>query len=189
MKVLFATGNPGKLKEVKAKFAPLGFEVERLVYEYPELQADTLDEVVHHGLSWLYERHRMPIIIDDSGLFIDGLKGFPGVYSAYVYKTLGCRGILRLMSKMLDRRAEFRCCAGYVDSEGNIITRTGICEGQIIYEMRGEGGFGYDPIFVPRGSGQTFAEMPLDQKNSISHRGKAFEALASSLKQKKPKKE
>ena len=61
MKVLFATGNPGKLREVQAKFAPLGFEVEQLADEYPEIQADTLEEVVHGGLKWLWERHKMPI--------------------------------------------------------------------------------------------------------------------------------
>ena len=82
MKLLFATGNPGKLAEVQAKFADMGFEVEQLVDEYPEIQADTLEEVVAEGLRYLFQHHRCPIIIDDSGLFIETLGGFPGVYSA-----------------------------------------------------------------------------------------------------------
>ena len=106
MKVLFATGNPGKLKEVQAKFANLGFEVEQLVDEYPEIQTDTLEDVVEEGLKWLYERHKLPIIIDDSGLFIEALGGFPGVYSAYVFKTLGCDGILKQMEGLENRCVE-----------------------------------------------------------------------------------
>ncbi len=183
MKVLFATGNPGKLREVKAKFAPLGFEVEQLVDEYPELQVDTLEEVVEFGLEWLYGRHKTPIIIDDSGLFIEALGGFPGVYSAFVFKTLGCQGILKQMNGYENRNAEFRCCAGYVDANGNITTRTGISKGYILPEMRGTGGFGYDPIFVPFETCQTFAEMDIDTKNKLSHRARAFEALLDTLKE------
>ncbi len=183
MKVLFATGNPGKLKEVQAKFAPMGFEVEQLVDEYPEIQADTLEEVVHSGLKWLFDRHKTPIIIDDSGLFIEALGGFPGVYSAYVFKTLGCDGILKQMVNIENRKAEFQCCAGYVDANGQIITIMGKSHGNLIHEMRGSGGFGYDPIFVPDEHAQTFAELDIESKNQISHRGRAFEALSKALKE------
>ena len=183
MKVLFATGNPGKLREVQAKFAPLGFEVEQLKDEYPEIQADTLEEVVQEGLKWLYERHKTPIIIDDSGIFIEALAGFPGVYSAYVFKTLKCEGILKQMEYIDNRRAEFRCCAGYVDADGQISFKTGYSQGYIIYEKRGSGGFGYDPIFVPDEFNQTFAELDMESKNKISHRGRAFEELANALKE------
>ena len=183
MKVLFATGNAGKLKEVQAKFAPLGFEVEQLKDEYPEIQADTLEEVVQEGLKWLWERHKLPIIIDDSGLFIEALGGFPGVYSAYVFKTLGCKGILKQMEDLDNRRAEFRCCAGYVNTNGQIIFKTGDSQGSIIHEKRGSEGFGYDPIFMPDEFSQTFAELDMESKNQISHRGRAFEKLASALKE------
>ena len=183
MKVLFATGNPGKLREVQAIFAPLGFDIEQLVDEYPEIQADTLEEVVSEGLKWLWERHKIPIIIDDSGLFIEALAGFPGVYSAYVFKTLGCKGILKQMEDLDNRRAEFRCCAGYVDANGHIILKTGNSQGSIIHEMRGSGGFGYDPIFMPDEYSQTFAELDMESKNKISHRGRAFEELAKALKE------
>lgn len=181
MKILFATGNPGKLKEVKAKFTEIGMEIEQLIDEYPEIQSDGLDKVVECGLDWLWERHKQPIMIDDSGLFIKGLDGFPGVFSAYVFMTLGCEGILKLMDGMEDRSAEFRCCAGYVGPDGKKIIVSGIVEGKIIHEMRGDGGFGYDPVFVPSGFEKTFAQMDLDEKNMMSHRGRAFTGLAARI--------
>jgi XTP/dITP diphosphohydrolase len=181
LRILFETGNLGKLEEVQAIFAELGHDVQQLKDEYPEIQADTLEEVVESGLKWLWERHGVPIMIDDSGLFINCLKGFPGVYSAYVYKTLGCPGILRLMENRDDRSAEFRCCAGYVDQDGKITMRSGISKGIIVGEMRGTGGFGYDPIFLPEKEIKTFAELDLARKNIISHRGRAFGMLAQAM--------
>ena len=185
MKVLFATGNMGKLKEVAAKYKAYDIEVERLDDRYPELQVDTLEEVVEWGLDWLWKRHEKPLMIDDSGLFIDSLKGYPGVYSAYVFKTLGCEGILKLLEGKKDRSAEFRCCAGYIDSKGEKSLVVGNVKGRINNEKRGTGGFGYDPIFVPEGHEKTFAQMSTDEKNSISHRGRAFDLLAEKLKKQK----
>ena len=122
-------------------------------------------------------------MIDDSGLFVEALHGFPGVYSAHAFESLGCRGILRLMEEEVKRVAEFRCCAGYVDEESSKIVVTGKVRGTIIREERGTGGFGFDPIFVPDGHERTFAEMGLEEKNSVSHRGRAFTQLAEALKQ------
>lgn len=181
MKILFETGNSGKLREVRTKFAPLGIEVQQLDDEYPEIQTDSLEDVVRSGLKWLWERHEKPIIIDDSGLFIEALGGFPGVYSAYVFKTLGIDGVLKQMDGLEDRRAEFRCCAGYVDACGRVITRIGKCPGKIMHKKLGSDGFGYDPIFMPDGYSQTFAELDMESKNQISHRGRAFDALASEI--------
>jgi XTP/dITP diphosphohydrolase len=180
---MFVTGNKGKMNEVAALFSQKGHAVEQLDEDCPEMQADTLEEVVEAALAWLWERHRASMMIDDSGLFVKNLKGFPGVYSAYAYKTLGCPGLIKLMNGVNDRAAEFRCCAGFVDSGGNITMRTGACPGQLIGDMRGSGGFGFDPIFMPEGYYKTFAELPLDEKNRISHRGKAFAMLADALKE------
>lgn len=168
---------------MKALFGGLGHDVEQLKDEYPEIQADTLEDVVESGLKWLWERHHVPIIIDDSGLFVNALKGFPGVYSAYVYKTIGYQGVLKLLEGAEDRKAEFRCCAGYVDADGSITTRSGVSAGKIIDEARGTGGFGYDPVFVPEGFDLTFAELELGIKNRISHRGRAFAMLAEAMKE------
>lgn len=181
MRLLFATGNMGKLKEVAERFSAIGIEVEQLEDEYPEVQAHELEDVVRWGLDWLRERHKTALVIDDSGLFIDDLDGFPGVYSAYVFKTLGCKGVLKLLEGRENRQAEFRCCAGYIDQDGRSVIVTGRVSGRIIGEMRGSGGFGYDPIFVPAGEDSTFAEMSVAEKNALSHRGKAFDRLIQEL--------
>ena len=110
-----------------------------------------------------------------------GLGGFPGVYSAYVFKTLGCKGLLKLLEGRENRQAEFRCCAGHIDRGRSVIV-TGRVQGLIIGEMRGSGGFGYDPIFVPAGEDRTFAEMSVAEKNALSHRGKAFDLLIREIK-------
>lgn len=182
MKIYFATGNPGKLKEVSEKFAGIGLEVMQLDDEYPEIQTHRLEEVVRWGLDWLWERHKAPLMIDDSGLFIQAFDAFPGVYSAYVFKALGCEGVLKLMEGVDARQAEFRCCAGYIDGDGQVIL-TGTVKGRIIHEMRGTSGFGYDPIFIPEGQEKTFAQMSVEEKNSMSHRGRAFGLLADKLKE------
>ncbi len=169
------TSNPGKYREYKkiltdSKMHDIG---------YHEIQADTLEEVVEHGLREL--REHAPLIIDDSGLFIDAYKGFPGVYSSYVMNTLGCEGMIKLMDNIEDRKARFECVIGYMDEAGSVMTFKGIVEGKIIHELLGSGGFGYDPIFIPKGYDRTFAQMSTDEKNKISHRGIAMEKLATHI--------
>lgn len=179
--IWFATGNTGKLREVQEKYYKYGIAVEQLNAPYPEIQADTLAEVVESGLNWLWGEHGRPVIIDDSGLFIDSQKGFPGVYSAYVLKTLGCQGIIQLMKGESDTKAHFQCCAGYMNEDGDITIAEGRVDGNLILEMLGDWGFGFDPIFVPAGHDKTFAEMSLSEKNQLSHRARAFEMLAEKL--------
>ena len=181
------TSNPGKLREFKSALQPLGFEVVHLPEEVDEIQADTLQEVVLGCLKELKSRDLQDFVLDDSGLFIDALHGFPGVYSSYVLRTLGCEGILKMMDEVDDRSARFKCTIG-ADIDGiGAFTVSAETEGRILHVKRGKGGFGYDPIFVPDGFQQTFAEMPLEEKNGISHRGKAIRLLASHLKDAKSK--
>ena len=180
--VWFATGNVGKLKEVQKMFSVIGLEVEQLIAPYPELQVDTLREVVEHGLQHLWKEHQKPLMIDDSGLFIDSIQGFPGVYSAYVHRTLGCDGIIRLMEKVENSAAHFQCCAGHIDDKGNITIAEGMVDGHIILEKKGDNGFGYDPIFLPEDHDRTFAQMSLEEKNDLSHRSMAFNALVKKLR-------
>ncbi|MCQ5375520.1 MAG: non-canonical purine NTP pyrophosphatase, partial [Methanomassiliicoccales archaeon] len=109
------------------------------------------------------------------------LKGFPGVYSSYVFKTLGCTGILKLMRDVEDREAYFQCCIGCIIDNKEIMVSEKVY-GRISTEERGEGGFGFDPIFIPEGEIRTFAEMSIEEKNRISHRGKAISTLVNELK-------
>jgi XTP/dITP diphosphohydrolase len=120
-------------------------------------------------------------IIEDSGLFIDPLGGFPGVYSSYILKTLGNPGILRLLGDRKDRDAVFRSCFGHFSTHRGPALIKGECKGRIAFEQRGKEGFGFDPIFIPDGEERTFAEMSVEEKNSISHRGRALEALYNHL--------
>ncbi len=181
MRLAFVTSNPGKVEEVRRYLAPLGIDVYQLRVEYPEIQADSLEEVAEYGVRWLAERIDGPFFLDDSGLFIPALKGFPGVYSAYVYRTLGIEGILRLLAGVDDRGAYFKSIIAYWDGELHVFE--GRVDGVITREPRGSGGFGFDPIFRPSGFDRTFAEMTTDEKNRISHRGRALQRFATWLEE------
>lgn len=179
-KLNVVTSNEGKYKEYKRKFS--GYtEVEMLDIGYPEIQTDSLEEVVEFGLEQLEEYK--PVLIDDSGLFIDHLQGFPGVYSAYVMDTIGCEGILKLMDNVEDREAEFLCIIGLIDENGDRFIFKGRSRGTITEEQKGEGGFGYDPIFKPYGEERTFAQMSTSEKNSYSHRGEAVNNLINFIEE------
>ncbi len=179
--ITFVTSNEGKAKEVASHLRPLGVRVVQRQVPYPEIQADTLEEVAVYGLKWLKDRIDGPFFIDDSGLFIGALRGFPGVYSAYIYRTLGCEGILKLMSGVGDRRAKFKSVIAYWDGEVHLFT--GEVKGVITEEPAGSGGFGFDPIFMPQGHSRTFAEMTTNEKNRISHRGRAISSFHKWLKE------
>lgn len=172
------TSNRGKFEEYKEKLEPYFEDIDMTDLEYPEIQADTLEEVVQYALEELKEHS--PLIIDDSGLFIDSLNGFPGVYSAYVMDTIGCDGILSLMKDEKDRSARFQCVIGYLAEEKRLFK--GVSEGTITGEKRGSKGFGYDPIFLPEDYQRTYAEMKSEEKNRISHRGAAMEEFLEFIK-------
>ncbi|MEM2839724.1 MAG: XTP/dITP diphosphatase [Thermoplasmata archaeon] len=175
MRISFVTTNKGKFAEIGEMIRSRGHEPEHIPIAYPEMQADTLEMVVIQGMEWLRKRYDRPILVDDSGLFIDALRGFPGVYSAYAYKTLRCEGILRLMKGVQERSARFECVLGFAEPKKDVRIFKGVSEGTISESERGTKGFGFDPIFVPEGHSETFAELDMDTKNSISHRGRAFQ--------------
>lgn len=181
MRLTFVTGNPGKLKEVKTRLGEIGIEVVGRNAGYPEIQSDSLIEVVKFGAEYLAGRVPPPFVLDDSGLFIGALNGFPGVYSSFVFKTLGNTRILMLMKREEGRSAEFRTVMALMEKNGDLRIFEGKCAGRITREERGKGGFGYDPIFIPEGYDRTFAEVRTQEKNRISHRGRALEKLCEYL--------
>jgi len=176
--ITFVTTNEGKFSEfseavhhrVKLKRANMG---------YPEIQTDRLEDVVIFALKWLNEHIEGEVLIDDSGLFVKALNGFPGVYSHHALSTIGNEGLLKLM-KGLNREAMFCTVIGYSGSAGNYLFR-GECPGRIAHEQSGEKGFGFDSVFVPEGYNITFAQMSTSQKNEISHRGRAIRAFLNYL--------
>jgi len=182
MRLLLATNNPGKVREVAAILALPGLELVS-----PADLGRRLD-VVEDGATFeanarakalaAFREFGLPSVADDSGLEIDALAGAPGVHSARFMDGSSysdkCREILRRLSDRGDRGARFLCCAALVESDGEILTFDGICPGVIALEPRGASGFGYDPIFIPDGYDRTFAELGAGEKNRISHRARAF---------------
>ncbi|MFZ2470510.1 MAG: XTP/dITP diphosphatase [Methanothrix sp.] len=167
----FVTSNKGKHIEAQAI---LGDLVQKDI-GYTEIQADTLDEVALYGMKEVAARLEGPVMLEDAGLFVEALQGFPGVYSAYVQKTIGNAGILRLMEDRENRLAYFKSVVAYAEPGLGTVMFSGEVHGQIGFEPRGKKGFGYDPIFYV--GDESLAEMDLEKKNQISHRAKSMRAL------------
>lgn len=183
----FVSGNAGKVAELRALCAPLGIAVRQDARGYPEVQAATLAEVCQAGADHLLASGlRPPFVLEDSGLFVAALRGFPGVYSRHALDTIGCAGLLKLL---VDVEAEVRTAAFqthllYVDAAGRRHGFDGACKGRIAERPAGTGGFGFDPVFVPAGpglDGRTFAQMDLAAKNAVSHRGQAVRSFLGFL--------
>ena len=211
----YVTTNSGKVREAREYLDG----VEQLDYDYTEVQASELGPIAAHGAREAYRHAGEPVLVDDSGLFVDGFEGFPGPYTAYVEDTLGIETVQRLAASELDapQRAAFRCVLAYCDGDAFAATPDpvdrddrsaaaaagadtdgrddsdvdagddgdadalpvklfyGSVRGRIV-EPRGDGGFGYDPIFEHDGT--TFAEMSSEEKNAVSHRGRALGKFA-----------
>lgn len=175
MAIRFVTGNEGKVREARAYLE--GVEpVEQLEYDYTEVQSDSLAAIATYGAREAFAElgSDEPVLVDDGGLFVDALGGFPGPYSAYVEDTVGVERLWRLAKGEENRRVHFRTVLAYADGDGTE-TFEGAVAGTLV-APRGDGGFGYDPIFEY--NGQTFAEMSTDEKNAISHRGRALAKFA-----------
>lgn len=183
-RLTFVTGNAGKVRELQHLLSPLGIEVVQDARGYPEIQADTLEAVAAAGVDALLEQGLAPpFVLEDAGLWIGALRGFPGVYSRYALDTIGCAGILRLMRDLEPemRAATFRAHIRYVDARGVQHGFDGACRGRIAERAAGAGGFGFDPIFIPEQETRTFAELSDGEKAARSHRGAAARALAAHL--------
>ncbi len=184
-KIVFATNNENKLREAREILAPLEIDVLSQAQAGadcdPEENGVTFAENAIIKARAVYDRVRMPVFADDSGLCVDALDGRPGVYSArYAPKGRECEKLLGEMKNVPDseRRAAFRCVIAYVDDDGDF-TVSGDVQGKIGYEERGVNGFGYDPVFMV--GEKSMAEMTSEEKNKISHRGAALRALADVL--------
>lgn len=194
--VWFLTSNAGKLAEAAHHFANIGFTVRAL--EVPEgtvvePQASTLEEVaeakIRQALDHVPHEGAM-VLVEDAGLFVDALDGFPGVYSSYVHETVGNAGMLRLLTHLLSedpvrskrlRSASFQAVAVLWDGQ-ELHVGKGTCRGSIAYEISGEGGFGYDPIFIPADLDDQGEPLDPELLGSVSTHGKTFGAVDAELK-------
>ncbi|WAA10223.1 XTP/dITP diphosphatase [Fervidibacillus albus] len=196
--IIIATKNPGKAKEFEKIFNPYGIRVKTLL-DFPDAPdiAETGKTFAENailkaeGISNLLNK---PVIADDSGLTIDALNGRPGIYSArYAGEEKSDeKNIEKVLYELKDvvyedRTAQFRCTIAVNIPGENSFTVEGICHGIILSEKRGTGGFGYDPIFYYPEKGKTFAELSAEEKNAISHRGRAIQNLKKWFTEQFPK--
>ncbi|DAC26139.1 MAG TPA: RdgB/HAM1 family non-canonical purine NTP pyrophosphatase [Candidatus Thalassarchaeaceae archaeon] len=190
-RILFLTSNEGKLREAKHALEPWGYEIVSIVggtnkVQLVEVQARDLVTValskIEQAESYVENAHQIDgVMVEDAGFFIDAHPNFPGVYSAHILESLGLEGILRLMRGRRERGAEFQSTI-VLQIESERFVAQGSCRGRLSEEIRGDGGFGYDPLFIPEdGDGRTFAEMSIDEKKALSHRGHAMARLVTLL--------
>ena len=194
MKVILASQNQHKLVELSAILSQLGFEI-ALESEYG-LHVDvdetgtTFEENSLLKAEAVMKASGMPVLADDSGLMVDALDGAPGVYSArYGHKSSDAERIAYLLENLKDgpaerRTAKFVCVITCLWPDGREIVARGECPGRILYEKHGAGGFGYDPVFYLPEYGMTYAELPPEKKNEISHRGNALREFVRLYKEK-----
>lgn len=187
--LLAATTNEGKLREIAEILAPLGLDL-RTPLEFPLVVEAPEDTGTFEGNALRKARHwhaatGLAVLADDSGLCVDALDGQPGVHSARYAPSVAERNA-KLLAALRDlpperRGAHFVCVAAFIDESGRAVTAEGRCEGRIHHEPRGSGGFGYDPLFWVDECACTVAELPSDVKHTLSHRGRALQALRPAL--------
>jgi XTP/dITP diphosphohydrolase len=177
--LIFVTSNQHKYDEISSIMQNVGFKVQWRKMKYQEIQADTTEEVSLDSATKLAPLIGKEFFLEDTGLYIAALNGFPGPYSSYVQDTIGNAGILRLIDD-LSRTAFFLTVITFYDGTG-FHQFSGRLDGSIAGEITGKGGFGYDPIFIPEGESQTLGQLPLSTKNSISHRRRAVTAFMEFL--------
>jgi XTP/dITP diphosphohydrolase len=187
--LVVGTSNPGKIHEIRHVLRDLPIEI-RTPDTFPPApdiveDAETLEgNATLKATAW-YQRTGFPSVADDTGLEVDSLAGRPGVHSARFAGPLARdadnrKELLRQLDGVESRTARFRTVIAFVD-EGGPLYFEGVCEGTILTKERGTGGFGYDALFVPEGHSRTFAELDTEEKNRISHRGKAMEKFSAFL--------
>jgi len=196
-RVVVATGNRHKVDEIATALAPFGWEfvsVDDLGgWDAPEETGETFEDNARIKARAAHERFGLAALADDSGLEVDALDGAPGVYSARYAGECATdalnneRLLLALADVPAERRAaRFRSVVVFLDADGAETFAAGTCEGEIGFAPRGDRGFGYDPLFLPAAApGKTMAELDMEHKNEISHRGAALGALRQALEERK----
>ena len=186
MKIVLASSNEHKVKEINAIVNGLGVEFMLPPKGFDPIEdGETFEEnsLIKAKAAW--ELGKTWTLADDSGLCIDALNGAPGIHSARYAETPQARidRVLNEMQGVANRSARFKCCMTLLNPEGEVVfAYTGVCEGSIIEAQRGVNGFGYDPIFLVDGTNRTMAELSEEEKNEISHRGRALKEVIKYLK-------
>jgi len=172
--VLFVSSNKNKFNEAKNILSKNGINLRFFKSSLREIQAESIKEIAALKVDEAYRQCNKPVIVEDAGLFVESLNGFPGPFSSYVFKTIGNSGILRLVKT--NRKAKFQSVVAYCDNKYGVVLFDAKVEGKISKNSKGKG-WGYDPIFTPNGQNKTYAM--LSNKNEISHRYKALKKFSN----------
>ena len=171
----FVSSNIHKYTEIKNLLSTRqeSIKIEYKKTELKEIQSDSLVEVAEDKVQQAFKIYQNEVFVEDDGLFIEALSGFPGVYSSYINRTIGNVGIIDLLVNKINRNASFKSIIAFYDGQ-KIKSFTGEIKGKISFDLT-KGGWGFDPIFVPDNSKVTFGQMDLEMKNKISHRKAALD--------------
>lgn len=177
--VILVTGNQQKAFEIKRAVAQYGITVSHRSFDIPEIQAQTLEEVITNKVEQAYARIKRPVVVDDTGIFFQGYRHFPGVYCRFVFMNLGFKGLLKLMYP--GQKAYFSSFLAFKGSAKEApVLFNGKCFGTLTTTIRGvvKQKMPYDTIFIPKGDTRTFAEMGIEDKQRYDHRSKAVKKFA-----------
>lgn len=177
MKAVLVTGNKNKLREFKSI---LGEDLENVKIDLEEIQSLDLKEICEYKAKQAYCVLQKPVLVEDTGFFIDELNGLPGPFIKFFEERLGNGAAIKLIGKSENRGARQECCVSYYDGN-KMISVIGICLGTLASEMQNGEGFGFDFCFIPEGYNKTFSQLGLEEKNKISARKKAIEKLKEEL--------
>jgi XTP/dITP diphosphohydrolase len=175
--VYFATGNRGKVLEARIILEPFGLKVRPFSGKGVEIQADTA-QVAAFSAREAARKYGRKLIVEDAGLFVEDLDGFPGPFSSHAFETIGIDGLLTLLAASKSRKAYFKSAVAYCEPGDEPRVFEGEVHGRISRAPAGENGFGFDPVFVPKGGKKSMGELTLEEKCAISHRGEAMRKFA-----------
>ena len=174
--LFFATSNENKFQEAERILANLGVKINLFKTTLEEIQSNDLNDIAKKKAINAFKLVQKPVIIEDDGLFIDSLNGFPGPYSSYVYDTIGNKGIMNLLENSVVRDAKFVSIIAYLDSTSDVKLFESSIPGKITSIIE-KGGWGYDPIFIPDGESKTYANV--SDKDKFSHRSASLTKFSS----------
>lgn len=179
---VLVTGNRGKLAEARRLFAAAGDEttLEAVEIDLPEIQSLDLHEILRAKAAEAWRRLARPLVVEETGLYLPALAGFPGPLVKWMLEAVGAEGIARTARVLGDDRVEARCALLLLDGEREWLAE-GATFGRLVLPARGPHGFGWDPVFLPDGESRTYGELPGPEKDRLGHRGRAWRALREQL--------
>lgn len=176
--LLFVTGNPGKVAEARLA---AGADLQAAELDLPEIQSLDMLEILRGKAAFAWDALRRPLVVEEAGLELAAMNGFPGPLVKWMLQAVGAEGIARTAGALGDARATARCLLLYKDGDQEIVAE-GVAEGILVHPGRGAHGFGWDPVFLPDGGSCTFAELGDLEKLAVSHRGRAWRELMRRLR-------